>query len=430
MNQEVVTNTITYDVETGTGMLNRVFMRSWWKAAASFFLIASLLGLAMRYMFVWSIPLLSYKNILHAHSHVALMGWAFMLISGGLLTVFVTDNSRSARYRGVLAINVLACVGMTVSFPLQGYGMASILFGLLHLVSATIFSKRMLADLNASRGDVSVRFARWSVIWMLVSFIGLLAIGPVVAILGRLHPIYFMCIQWFLHFQLNGWLTFGVFAILLRHTGLGNGLRTGIGRGFWILTFSLILTFTLSVTWSTPVPALFYVNSLGVVVQAIAFGLILWPIANVLHVQAKVNDPKHWLLLAGLLALLLKVMIQIAVALPVVATISYTIKNYVIGFIHLIVLGSVTFSVAGVLLEQGHLPYQPSDKRGWLLILAGFVITEFLLMGQGTLLWMEAGFIPNYHFLLFLASIPMPVGISLVLTGLMRKSHEVRAIPI
>lgn len=383
--------------------------------AVAFFFIASLFGLTMRYLFVGELPFsVGYKYILHAHSHVALMGWAFTVISGALLFLFTPGTSRRNLYKGVLAGSAVAGLGMAVAFPLQGYGAWSIGFSTLHLFMTYLFAYGFLRDLRSGVQDDASKLARWGVYWMLISTVGLWAIGPVGATLGKLHPVYFMCVQFFLHFQLNGWLTFGVLALLMRHLAQDGEPVKLPGHAFWILQLSLLLTYALSVTWSNPIPALFFFNSIGVLLQAVAFYLILRPIVKALSFSWSETDWKRWLLVAGIGCIVLKVLVHVAVALPVVATISYTIKNFVIGFIHLVVIGSVSLSVAGVLLRRGLLPDGAVARYGWQMLLTAFIVTELMLMVQGLMLWMGKGFFPNYHLVLFLASIMFPVSLLII----------------
>jgi len=399
-------------------VFDAAFIRKWMGVAVGFFLIASVFGLAMRYLFVGELPFtVRYKHLLHAHSHVALMGWAFTVVSGALLFLFTPNTSNLNLYKGILAGSLVAGLGMAVAFPLQGYGAWSIGFSTLHLVMAYVFAFSFLRDLRSGVQDDASKLARWGVYWMLISTVGLWAIGPVGAMLGKLHPVYFMCVQFFLHFQLNGWLTFGVLALLMRHLSQ-NGEPVKLPRhAFWMLQLSLLLTYALSVTWSNPIPALFFFNSLGVVLQAVAFWLILRPIVKALSFTWGDTDWKKWLLIAGIGCILLKVLVHVAVALPAVATISYTIKNFVIGFIHLVVIGSVSLSVGGVLLRKGLLPSGVAARYGWQMLLTAFIVTELMLMVQGLMLWMGLGFFPNYHLVLFLASAMFPVSLLLIASG-------------
>lgn len=391
------------------------------KAAVALFLVASLFGLAMRYLFVGQLPGVEYKYLLHAHSHVALMGWAYMLVSGALIHLFTRQIPERKVYTILMVVNVICAAGMAVSFPFQGYGAVSLTFSTLHLFAAYAFVYYFLRDIREDHSGAA-RLARWSVYWLVISTAGLWAIAPVMLMFGKLHPIYFMCIQFFLHFQLNGWLTFGMLGILWKHAENVKEPLVMPKAGFWMLQISLVLTYALSVTWSNPFPALFFINSIGVVLQLAAIWLILRPVFPAISFPANSGTWKQWMVGAGVASLVLKVLVHVAVALPVVAEISYTIKNFVIGFIHLVVLGSVTLTIVGILLEKGVLPDNPLSKRGWQLLLTAFIATESILMGQGLLLWMQQGFVPHYHLALFLVSVLFPVALTLVVTGIFRPS--------
>ena len=396
------------------------FVRRWMGAAVFFFWLASIFGTLMRYFFVAEIPFLDYRHLLHAHSHVALLGWAYLLVSGALLFLVLQRTRWRSEYRYLFALNVLAGVGMAVFFVYQGYGVYSITFSAIHLLSVYGFAYCFLKDLAAQPPAAHTRFVRWSIYWLLVSSLGLWAIAPVSALLGKLHPLYYASIQFFLHFQFNGWLTYAVLGLWFYHLqSRGKTVRIST-LGFWLLQASLLLTYALSVTWSTPLSVIFYLNTLGVLLQAVAFYLILRP---VLAVANPFRQPTHWtdwLLLFGVLCLLTKAVVQTAVALPAVATISYTIRNYVIGFIHLITLGAITLTGASLLLKHRLLPTHATARVGWMLLLLAFLLSEFILFGQGTLLWLRQGFVAYYYEILFGVTALFPVALTVILAGFAR----------
>jgi hypothetical protein len=179
-----------------------------------------------------------------------------------------------------------------------------------------------------------------------------------------------------------------------------------------------LLTYAQSVTWSSPSDGLFYLNTFGVLLQVLAYALILRSLIPVLvQTLSKVAVFPGWLVKLAIACLVAKVLVQSAVALPFVAVISYTIRLYVIGFIHLILLGMVTLSMGGVLQLHHILPSGRLTKTGWILLLFGFLLTEMLLFTQGTLIWAGFGFLPNYHYAIFICSLLFPAGISMILTG-------------
>lgn len=115
--------------------------------------------------------------------------------------------------------------------------------------------------------------------------------------------------------------------------------------------------------------------------------------------------------------LALRVLIQFAVVVPAVAEISYTLRMFVVAFIHLIMMGAFTFTVAGLLGLTEKLSCNRLAITGWLLFLCGFIITEILMFGQGIMLWSGLGFIPSFHHYMFWSSILFPVGLIAILAA-------------
>lgn len=407
---------------------NEGFTLSSMRWAVFFFLMASLLGLLMRYFFVGSVfEAIEYKNILHAHSHIALLGWGYLLVTGILVFTFVKNQERLKLYKKLLFGTVLANIGMLLSFPVQGYGLFSITFSTIHLLISYVFAFHFLKDLAKAEKSTGTYLIKFALIWMLISSIGLWAVAPIGATLGRLHPLYFMSVQWFLHFQLNGWFVYALLGILAYQLEIkGWGIAFSQVKA-WILHFSLLLTYALAVSWSTPIRGLFLINAVGVILQAIAYYWILKPYIQ--QAFPNFSIPNSWInrvMYLGLFSLVLKAAIQVALVIPDVATIAYTIRMYVIGFVHLVMLGAITFGLGAYSLKNQVLPISSLSKWGWFSLSLGFILTEILILGQGTLIWAKMGFLPNYYLFLFLSSIFFPIGLILILTDLFRKNNTLK----
>ncbi|MDO9554463.1 c-type cytochrome [Rhodonellum sp.] len=399
--------------------------RQWMGWAVLFFLVSAVFGLMMRYFFIGEIPYFQFKNLLHAHSHVALLGWGFLLVAGLLVFFFVKDQKRIKIYLNLLLLNVVAVIGMALTFPVEGYGLFSIGFSTLQLFVGYGFAFYFLQDLKKTEKSNATSLITFSIYWMVLSSIGLWAIGPIGATLGRLHPLYFMSVQWFLHLQLNGWFVYVLLGLLVHFLG-EKGFKINIPKTFeYLLHISLFLTYALSVSWSTPMKGLLGINGIGVIFQAIAYFFILKPIVFVLISEFElVKDWATKLVWLGIISLGLKAFLQCLLVFPEVAQISYTIRMFVIGFIHLIMLGAITFSLGGIALKNNWLPRDASSGWGWSFLALGFLLSEMLLLGQGTLLWLKLGFIPSYHFLIFLASTLFPIGLSIILYRIPKKSSQ------
>lgn len=379
-------------------------------ALGMFFIVAAF-GAIMRLMFVVEIPFFDYKNILHAHSHLALLGWGFLLVSCAMIKC-LPESISIDKYRSIHLLCLVSSIGMTVSYVLQGYGFMSIFFSILQIIIIYLFLFRYYNHIKNLTG-ISYRFFKWSLIWLVVSTLGLINLGFVSAFLGNHHILFYSSVQFFLHFQFNGWFTYAMLGILFHFLNKRPSETAIPGFVVALLHISLFLTYALSVTWSNPLDVLFHLNTIGVLLQLLSVGWIL----QIILKRLKLNFT-NWpdiLIFTGIISLAFKIVIQAVLIIPDVAIISYTIRNYVVAFIHLIMLGSITLTISGVLIKSNILGWNNLSGIGWKLLFLGFVLTEFVLFGQGTLLWMRAGFVDYYYETLLSVTLLLNLGIILVL---------------
>ncbi len=396
--------------------------------AMGFFFLAAALGALMRFMWVEEISFIDYRNVMHAHSHTALFGWAFIGLASSFVFFLFPEIPNKKKFALTLKMFAVACAGMFLAFLYQGYGAISIALSTLSILIIYYFAFLFLRAARGLPQANSTRFAKWAVYWLLLSTAGLWAIAPVGAILGKLHPMYFASIQFFLHFQFNGWITYGILALLLKRFEKEGSPVVLPRYTFLILQVSLILTYALSITWSSPESVLFYLNSAGVLLQLIAFWLLFKGFYKLKLAGFDRENVATWLLKLGLFSLVLKVLMQGAVAVPYIAEVSYTIRNFVIGFIHLAMLGSFSFVLISLWLHHDILPRAKTAKAGFGILVAGFVLTEALLFLQGIMLWGGAGFLPGYYPILFAATLLLPLALLLILTSTLNPSNKLKMI--
>lgn len=397
------------------------FRQNWMRWAFGFFFLAACLGLVMRAFHVVEIPYFEYRNILHTHSHLALLGWGHLMLVGGMVFTLIKDKDQLKSFQWLFLGTVLSLLGMLFSFPFQGYGAISISFSTLHVLLSYGFAYKLLKVIRSYEKTPATRLIRLAIWFMVISTFGLWALGPISATLGRMHELYFMTIQWFLHFQLNGWFVMGVLGLILLYFEEKGSQIHWPAYQEWILTISVALTFMLAVTWAEPRPVFFQINGLAVIIQLIAYFWILKSVFQLVKADP-IKGFARLLLILALASLVAKALLQGLLVIPAVAVISYSIRLYVIGFLHLVLLGAMTMGVSAVALARGWIEELPISRAGWSLLISGFVITEFLLFLQGTLIWLKLGFLPEYNFWLFLASCLFPLGLAFLLAGL--RSNE------
>ncbi|PSR13811.1 MAG: hypothetical protein DA408_17015 [Bacteroidetes bacterium] len=400
---------------------NSLYPIRWFRIALINLVLATSLGALLRFAFVEELTWIKFLNVLHGHSHVAMLGWIYLALFTLLTTFFQPDTTRLRAYNRLFGLTQISVLGMFVSFPLQGYGPVSIAFSTAHLLLSYAWAWRFWTDTRQQPPSWSLRFAWAAVGFMVLSTLGAWSLGPI--LLSGLHTTLFfhLAVQFFLHFQFNGWFLFAALALVIRlleQQGLLLPDRQ-YRLFFGLLSGSCVLTYALAVAWSTPLPVVFAINGLGVTLQLaalLAFLRLLWPVRA--PIMALFSGWSRWLLVIAFYSFTGKIVIQTAVVLPFIARVAYTIRNYVIGFIHLILLGAVSSLLFALALNKGILQStRLATRLGFACFVTGLLGSELLLFFQGTLLWGSYGFLPLYYEGLFGVSVLIPLGALLVAWG-------------
>ncbi|TDU39661.1 hypothetical protein BXY82_1691 [Gelidibacter sediminis] len=386
------------------------------------FLVAALMGLTLRYIFVQPLHI-NFRYLTHAHSHVAMLGWVYLMLYLFIVYYFIPD--KKPVYQRLFWLTQISVVGMMVSFPVTGYAAISITFSSLHIFCSYYFAILVWKNHKVSSPLVR-RLLKWSLLFMIVSTVGVWCLGPAVATLGQMSAFYQIAIQFFLHFQFNGWFMLAVLAVFLNQFNLSHSRL--FKRFFNTLIAATILTFALPVSWFVHHPLWLIINGLGVLLQLLSgyyFILLLKP--HWTPFWAGISKPIKALYGLALLSFMLKIVLQSASIFPQVAEMAYQYRNFVIGFIHLMMLGVISGFLFAFLAQK--FPKNISGKSlsiGIYAFIFGFITTEALLILQGIFYFLGLGMLPHYYLMLLLCSIFLPVGILLFILNL--KNYDTKTI--
>ena len=393
------------------------------------FLVAATMGLMLRYVFalplhdfVKPIPL-QFRNLMHAHSHGAMLGWVYLMLYVLIVHHFIPDKKRI--YNRLFWITEIAVIGMLISFPFQGYAAISISFSTLHIICSYLFIRLIWKNHKIESKPIQL-LLKASLVFMFVSTIGIWCLGPAAAILGIESAFFQIAIQFFLHFQFNGWFLFAVLAVFLPGFFIENTKRFQVF--FKTLIGGTILTFALPVSWFAYHSILPWINGVGVLLQLVAgyyFILLLRP--HWTKFWQKTLPLSKWMYGLALLSFVLKIALQTSSIIPEVSMMANQYHNFVIGFIHLMMLGVITGFLFAFLLESSLISIKSKSLNlGIYSFIIGFIATEFILLLQGLFYYFALGMIPNYYMLLFFFSILLPLGILFILVNLL--NHETKTI--
>ena len=386
--------------------------KSWILICFINFFIASLMGLCLRWMYVAPMEKVNFQFLMHGHSHVAMLGWVYLMLYCLIFHFFVPkEKQQKPIYNRLFWITELAVIGMMIDFPAQGYAFASILFSTLHIFCSYFFCYLIKKDANLTTLSEK-KMLRTALFFMIFSTLGVWCLGPIIGLLGKASTFYQIAIQFFLHFQFNGWFLFAVLALFFKQTKLI--IEAKKFRLFYTLfVASTLLTLALPVSWYLPQPVFHWLNALGVVLLLFAALLFIRFIRPQFQsFFAALPTITKTVYGFALFSLALKVVIQLVVLVPELAQVSHHIRNFVIGYIHLTMLGIITGFLFGFALQNDFLNSgNRIQKWGISVFLLGFVTTEILLFLQGIWFFFGKGAFPNYYQNLFLSSIFLPAGL-------------------
>lgn len=374
------------------------------------FLLLALLGLLLRSYPIFPIPFLSYKNVLHAHSHFAFGGWIMPVLLFLVIKFFPEMRTAAAyrHWRNIIMLTLVSAYGMLLSFPFQGYGVISIVFSTLSIAAGFYAGIIIRLAVRPHYFQASRAFLTAGFFYFFLSAAGPFATGPLIAMGKAGTPIYYNAIYFYLHFQYNGFFTFVVLAVLYkmieRHKPFNNGKLV-----FTLLNIACIPAFALSVLWTQPSMLFYITGGAAAFLQLVAVTLVLKDINGT---RWKTNG-QRWLFNTAIFAFVVKNILQLLSAFPQVADLAYQHRNFVIAYLHLVLIGFISLFVFAVILRPTSFLNSRLLFSGFLFFLVAFISTELLLVLQA------AGYL---HFLqpllylqlLFGLSILFPVGLLLI----------------
>ncbi len=380
----------------------------------AYFLVVALMGVLLRFYVVTSLPF-NYKFLLHAHSHTALLGWIYLGLATLIYKIFLSVAEKSKHYKRIFLFTNICILGMLVTFPIQGYALFSIIFSTLFLFASYWFAWFSIKHIPPHfKNRFSWKLIKTSLWYLVISSLGPWAIGGVMATLGTESIWYKTSIYFYLHFQYNGWFILALLGVLF-YIFEEKGIQFDpekLKSFFLLLNFGVLFTLFLSALWFVP-PIVFYLVGLaGAVAQGLAFyELYLLLKDHFPRVQKSFAPGAFFLLkIAGGL-LVAKLLIQLFSAHPYVARLAFQLKDFVIGYLHLVFLGIVITTLLAFLNYFKLIKIPKSFIWTFIFSLA---TTELLVFYNAFALWLKLPFISNYYMLLAILSLSFPIAVSIL----------------
>lgn len=371
--------------------------------------VIQLIGLLMRWQFIAPTPGFNYMFFLHAHSHVALLGWVHALLALLLPRVFVPHHPTAYRpYNRLFWVSQFSVLGMLISFPLQGYALISISFSTFFLFCSYRLAYLLWKD-TAHQSSPAYKLLRASLFFMVFSSIGPWLMGPIMALKLGKTP-YHLAIYFYLHFQYNAWFTLACTALGLRYFESKPHINTAKMRtAVFFMIWSTLPTVLLSALWLKPSLWVYGLAFVGSLMQAYGWFLAWRALPNL-----KLQNLGQWstrLFYLSALCLVAKIGLQGLTAFPYFAQLAAQQRPLVIFYLHLVLLGGVS----GFLLAYVKRHCFPSLTSHWLslgfwLYLLGFLSSEGLLLYQGLAQGLNQPVFSAFYVSLFGFSLLIPIG--------------------
>jgi len=384
-------------------------------------LVAAFIGVLIRWHFLFPLNHFNYRNWLHAHSHITFLGWIYMGLIA-LINVYFekSDLFPHLKFKKLAWWILVTNIGMLIFFPIQGYGPIPIFFSSIHMILGVYIFYLFLPIFKAFK-SLGIQLIQWGFIFMIISGIGPLTLGPILTMGLKGSDWYDFAIYFYLHFQYNGFFTLVILGLIVHHLERDRQIflekiRNPILYG---LLLAIILTYLLSILGSDP-PMIFYLlGGLGAVIQVV---IVIFILVTILRYYSSFfhgyNLYINALLVVSLTALESKLYLQFLSGIPAIANWVFHSHHTIIAYLHLVLIGFVTSFIIGWWYKFHHYPKKTYFFWGILCFIIGFIGQETVLLLY--ILNLFKGFEFAYQLLLFL-SIFLFMGIAGMFVGFIQK---------
>lgn len=392
----------------------------WYSAGLVFLIGVVISGFWIRLQWVEpSLTLFNPRFLIHAHSHLAILGWGFIVLTAYLFELGMDARRISSGLTNSLfGLLVAISLSMTIAFAMQGYAMWSILFSTLFILVSWFWAGLYFYYERINLQPVVRNFYNAAVLWMVVS-----SLGPFMLSMETRLTDFWMdtAINYYLHLQFNGWFLF-LLAGAAYHRFI---LRHYRGRPPWgMMPFYLMFAGLLPSLAAMLDPALLHsgvlvAGSVGTVAFCAGSVLVLELVRRGIKRQGFTG--RSMLLWSGWLALLVKTGIQMLTIFPSWAETFITHPQIRIGFLHLMLLAGVSSLLLYMIARRrNHSLDTWTARTGSLLFTAGVWFMAGLLFMPA--LFITTGWQPDLALIrwLMFSGVPVVAGTLLLSWHLVR----------
>lgn len=398
-------------------------LRKWLYFGFINLLIVAVLGLVLRYKIAFSLPFIDQKNLQHAHSHFALVGWVSQVLMV-LISYHVSNRigvEHFKKYYWILVLNMISAFGMLFSFPFQGYGSVSIGFSTFSILASYIFAVRVWKDIN--RIAIKSPVFNWFKAALVFSVLSSAGIFWMVYLMvtKSMNPNYHLAsVYLYLHFQYNGWFVFSCFGLIASKLPKLK-VHDKVKLFFWINALACIPAYFLSAPWLSIPSFIFVIVVISALAQLISwvwisfsFGKKIREYLNMLPTISKI------FLSLSAIAYTIKVLLQLLSSIPALSEIAFGYRPVVVAYLHLVFLGVISMFLFGFIMAWIFTEISKLAKVGILVFVVAFIVSEAVLATQG-IFAISYKMFPLVNEILLAVTVIMVSGLILFNVGLHQK---------
>ncbi len=381
-------------------------------------LLTAISGVWLRAFGLWPSTTMPYDNVLHAHSHLALIGWLFIAAFLIFLLFYKEDFQDKIHPKLILMTLIATSIFMFLAFLYQGYGILSIALSTLHIFIEYWAVVYVWINIrNRKMPGVAELFIIGGLIANVVSSIGPYTLAYLSATQQTHLALFDVAVYFYLHFQYNGWLTMfliGMFLLFLdkMHITVNIPLTK---YSFWIYFVALFPGFLISALWVGLGPMLEVVASIASVAQW--FAVIIFLIAlrqGFKQLYVRLPRLSFYTLVFALFLFIIKSTMELGLISPTLADLVNNTRDVIIGYLHLTLLGFLTLFVFFMFQKLGVIKTSRFTLISFGVFTIGFLLNELLLFLRSLGDWTEWYSIPAYPELLFVAAITLFIGVIMI----------------
>lgn len=359
----------------------------WLKISLINLLIVACLGVTLRYKILFSLPFVDQKHLLHGHSHFAFAGWITQALMA-LLVSYLAKQQGSIdlkKYNRLLYANLFSAYGMLIAFPIEGYGLFSIIFSTASIFVSYVFAFIYWRDLNRLKNRSATHaWFKAAVLFNALASLGAFAL-TIMMVNKVIHQNWYLAAEYFyLHFQYNGWFFFACMGLLTAFVSRNTASEDALRKIFRLFAFAVVPAYFLSALWMD-IPVFIYILVIAAAIaQVIGWVWFINLLKKNWHLlQPKISTVSRYILACSAVALSAKLLLQLGSTIPSLSDLAFGFRPIVIGYLHLVLLGVISLFILGSMFSEDHFSTNKRSITGIFIFTAAVILNEVLLMVQG-----------------------------------------------